>query len=102
MMKYKVIFSSKAEKQLLKFDQYTQRRIYKWIKENLEDCENPRMYGKALVNDELGQWRYRVGDYRILAKIDDSAITILVMRIAHRREVYRVCEEENMYGRKEG
>ena len=98
-MKYQVIITPKAEKQLSKFDKFVQRRIYNWIKANLEGCDNPRLYGKALVNDELGQWRYRVGDYRILAQIDDDKVIILVLRIAHRREVYRVCEEEGQYGK---
>lgn len=54
-MSYQVVFTSKAEKQLSKFEKFTQRRIYKWVKENLENCDNPRLFGKALVNDKLGQ-----------------------------------------------
>lgn len=88
-MIYKVDFSERALKDLKKLDRYTAGLILGWVRKNLENCENPRLHGKALTANRSGEWRYRVGDYRLLAKIDDSKITILVVNIGHRRDVYR-------------
>lgn len=54
----------------------------------MQNCENPRVHGKGLVENRSGQWRYRVGDYRIIAEIEDEEITILILNIGHRREIY--------------
>lgn len=88
MKKYKVEYSAKAIKNLKKLDKYTRNLIYAWIDKNLENCENPRIHGKGLVGDKSGQWRYRIGDYRIICEIKDEEIIILVLEIGHRREIY--------------
>ncbi len=85
---YKVRFSERAKKDLKKMDKHTAALILGWIRKNLEDCENPRAHGKALVGNMSGTWRYRVGDYRLLALIEDETITILILNIGHRREIY--------------
>ena len=64
------------------------RSIYAWIGKNLEECSNPRLHGKGLTTNRSGQWRYRVNDYRLIAEIQDDVVVILIVRIAHRREVY--------------
>ncbi|EJO22183.1 plasmid stabilization system protein, RelE/ParE family [Selenomonas sp. FOBRC6] len=64
------------------------RSIYAWIGKNLEECSNPRLHGKGLTANRSGQWRYRVNDYRLIAEIQDDVVVILIVRIAHRREVY--------------
>ena len=87
-MKYKVEFTEKSLKQLKKMDKHTASLILGWIKKNLEGCENPRQHGKALTADKIGQWRYRVGDYRLLAEIEDDRIVILILSVGHRRDVY--------------
>ncbi|MBQ8636588.1 MAG: type II toxin-antitoxin system RelE/ParE family toxin [Clostridia bacterium] len=87
-MTYKVRFTEKAKKDLKKLDKHTAALILGWIRKNLENCENPRLHGKALSANRSGQWRYRVGDYRLLAKIEDENITILLLNIGHRREIY--------------
>ncbi|MDO5562745.1 MAG: type II toxin-antitoxin system RelE/ParE family toxin [Synergistaceae bacterium] len=87
-MKYKVNYTSQAVKQLLKLDRYTRKLIYAWIDKNLQDCENPRLHGKPLTANHSGQWRYRVGDYRLIAEIEDDKIIILVMSVGHRKEIY--------------
>ena len=87
-MKYKVIFSDRAMKQLEKLDNYTKVLIMRWIEKNLVDCENPRVYGKSLTGDRKGQWRYRIGNYRLICEINDKKITILVLEVGHRRNVY--------------
>jgi mRNA interferase RelE/StbE len=87
-VKYKVELTQKALKSLKKLDKSTARLLLAWIEKNLEDCENPRAHGKSLTANKSGQWRYRVGDYRILAEIQDAQIVILVLEIGHRRNVY--------------
>ena len=87
-MKYKVVFTDSAKKQLKKLDKHTSSLIIGWLEKNLEGCENPRIHGKGLVENRSGQWRYRVGDYRIIAEIQEKEITILIINIGHRRDIY--------------
>ena len=87
-MIYRVEFTQKALKELKKIDRHTAALILGWIRKNLEGCENPRLHGKGLTANRRGEWRYRVGDYRVLAKIDDNKITILIVSVGHRRNVY--------------
>lgn len=69
-------------------DKYTRKLIYAWIDKNLQNCTNPRQHGKALTANRVGQWRYRIGDYRLICEIKDNQIIILVLEIGHRREIY--------------
>ena len=71
-----------------KLDSLTSKLIRTWIEKNLIDTENPRIKGKALTGDLKGLWRYRVGDYRILADIQDDKIVILILDIGHRSKIY--------------
>lgn len=87
-MKYKVAFTARALKDLKKLDRPAAALILGWIRKNLENCENPRLHGKGLTANRSGECRYRVGDYRILAEIDDAQITILILRAGHRRYIY--------------
>ncbi len=87
-MKYQVILTEQAQKQLKKMDRYTAALIIGWLRKNVEGCENPRAFGKALTANRSGQWRYRIGDYRVLAEIQDEKIIVLVLGIGHRKEVY--------------
>jgi mRNA interferase RelE/StbE len=64
------------------------RLILAWIEKNLEGCDNPRLYGKPLTDGRATQWRYRIGDFRALAEIDDGTVTILVIKIGNRRDIY--------------
>ena len=82
-------FSDEALKQMKKIDRYTVRLIDSWIAKHLEDCENPRSLGKGLVGNKSGQWRYRIGDYRLLCEIQDDVLLILVIKVGHRKSVYR-------------
>ncbi len=63
--------------------------ILAWIRKNLEGCDDPRRFGKPLVANHAGKWRYRVGDYRIMAEISDETITIFVVNIGHRKDIYK-------------
>ena len=87
-MRYKVEFTQRALKDLKKLDLQTAALILGWVRKNLENCENPRIHGKGLSANRSGQWRYRVGDYRLLAEIQDDKIIILILNVGHRRDVY--------------
>lgn len=87
-MKYKVEYLPQVFKTLEKMDKFTKRIIIEWIEKHLVDCENPRIYGKPLSANRVGQWRYRIGEYRIIVKIEDDKLIILVIAIGHKREVY--------------
>lgn len=89
-MKYRVVLTEKAKKELKKLDKYTASLIVGWIEKNLEGCENPRLHGKGLTSNRSGEWRYRVGDYRLICEIKDDEIIILVLQIGHRREIYNI------------
>lgn len=86
--RYDVLFTERAKKQFEKLDKYNAGMILNWIRKNLVGCEDPRAKGKALVGNLEG-WRYRVGDYRILAEIRDGEVLILVVEVGYRREIYR-------------
>lgn len=89
MKGYTVLYAPSAVCALRKMDRQVCAIVYAWIDKNLSGCENPRARGKALAGNLSGLWRYRVGDWRILAEIRDEALTILVLEIGHRSVVYR-------------
>ena len=87
-MKYSIETTARFDKEFKKLDRYTQRMIKGWIDKNLVDTDDPRWHGKGLTANRSGQWRYRIGDYRLLCQIDDGKLVILALSIGHRREVY--------------
>ena len=89
-MAWSIKFDRQAERELDRLDPQIARRINSFLFERIASLENPRSIGEALKGNELGDlWKYRVGDYRIIANIEDKLILILVLRIGNRREVYR-------------
>ena len=87
-MSYSVETTPRFDKEFKKLDRYTLKMIKAWIVKNLVGCDNPRIHGKALTANRTGQWRYRIGDYRLICLIKDNELIILAMTIGHRREVY--------------
>ena len=87
-MKYNVEYSKTAMNTIKKMDSSTSNLIRTWIEKNLMNTENSRIKGKALTGDLKGLWRYRVGDDRILAEIQDTKIVILILDIGHRSKIY--------------
>lgn len=87
-MKYHVEFTDDARKELKKLDRNTAAMLLGWVRKNLEGCENPRQHGKGLTANRSGQWRYRVGDYRLIAQIEDDRVVILILTIGHRKDIY--------------
>ena len=88
-MTYSVETTARFDREFKKLDRYTQKMIKAWIDKNLVDCENPRQHGKGLSSNRSGQWRYRIGDYRLICVIDDNKLIILALTVGHRREVYQ-------------
>lgn len=87
-MTYHVEFTKDALKSLKKLDKHTSLFITAWVRKNLEGCLDPRAHGKGLTANRSGQWRYRIGDYRLIADIQDDKVLILIVEIGHRRDVY--------------
>lgn len=87
-MTYKIVFTERAKKQLKKIDKYTASLIIGWLEKNVEGSTNPRIHGKGLTQNKSGQWRYRIGDYRVICEIQDEKVIVLVLEIGHRKEIY--------------
>ncbi len=89
-MAWLIEFDDKAKKELASLDKVVAKRITAFLRERVAILDNPRSIGEALKGSKLGDfWKYRVGDYRVIASIEDGALRILVVRIGNRREVYR-------------
>ena len=79
-----------ARREIRELDPPVRRRIYKFLDERMAKLEDPRSIGQALRGPKFGEfWKYRVGDYRIVCRIEDQQLLVLVVRVRHRREVYR-------------
>ena len=87
-MGYTVQLSNAAIKDLKKIDKHQSKIIIAWIEKNLQGCENPCIYSKSLRYDRKDEWFYRIGSYRIIADIQDGIVTIEIINVGHRREVY--------------
>ena len=87
-MSYSVETTPRFDKEFKKLDRYTQKMIKSWIVKNLVGCDDPRAHGKGLTANRTGQWRYRIGDYRLICLIKDNELIILAMTVGHRREIY--------------
>ena len=83
---YKV--TNKAFKQLRKLGHEPSRRIVNFLKSRIQGCDDPRQFGKPLKGNLDEFWRYRVDDYRILCRIEDKKLVVLVVEVGHRRDVY--------------
>lgn len=88
-MAWTIEFVPAAAKELKALDRQVARRIVKTLEERIAATDDPRTLGVALVGEHAGYWRWRIGDYRVIARVEDERVTILVVRVAHRREVYR-------------
>jgi mRNA interferase RelE/StbE len=86
---WRVEFTRTAEKQIVRLERSFQARILNYLRQRVQARENPRQLGKALHGEKQGLWRYRVGDYRLICDIQDEKSTVLVLAVAHRKEVYR-------------
>ena len=89
-MTWKIEFAPGAQKELDKLDRQTTQRILKFLQKRVSPLKDPRSIGNTLKGPKFGEyWRYRVGDYRIIVRIEDDVLLILVLRIGHRKHVYK-------------
>lgn len=89
-MVWKIEFDPAAERELSRLDPQIARRILVFLRDRIASLDDPRSIGEALKGSQLGEfWKYRVGDWRIIANIEDDVLRILIIRIGNRREVYR-------------
>ncbi|WP_455047264.1 type II toxin-antitoxin system RelE family toxin [Mogibacterium diversum] len=88
-MIYQLVTTDKFDKAFNKLDRQTQKIIKAWLDKNLMNCTDPRIHGKGLTSNRSGQWRYRVGDYRILAEIQDERLVLVLIDIGHRSTIYK-------------
>ena len=86
---YKVVFDDKIKKDLKKLDTQTLKALFNWIEKNLQNTTEPRLKGKALTGNKKGYWRYRIGDYRLITRIEDKKLIIIAINFKHRREAYK-------------
>ena len=90
-MAYNVELSESAERELGKLDAPQAKRILKFLHQRVAKLDDPRSIGEALHGSRLGEfWKYRVGDYRLICKIEDDRLIVLVLRVGHRKEIYRL------------
>ena len=89
-MAWRIELSALGQKNIRQLDTQNRQRVLKFLSERVAMLDDPRSLGEALKGSQLGNfWKYRVGDYRIIADIQDGAVCILVVRVGNRREVYR-------------
>jgi len=89
-MAWSVELSESADRELSKLDPQSRKRILKFLSERVAKLDDPRTIGQALRGSKLGEfWKYRVGDYRLICKIEDDRLVVLVLRVGHRKEIYR-------------
>lgn len=88
-MTWKIEYAESVQKDIRKMDAQQRKRIRDFVEDKVANLEDPRMLGKALTGSFSGLWRYRLGSHRIIAHIEDRDVRILIVKIAHRKEVYR-------------
>jgi mRNA interferase RelE/StbE len=82
-------FVPEVTRELKKLGRSEAARIIRTLEERIAVLDDPRSLGAPLVGEYAGYWRWRIGDYRVVARIEDARVVILVVRVGHRREVYR-------------
>ncbi len=87
-MTYEIETTEQFDREFKKLDRYIQRIIKAWIEKNLINCSNPTQFGKGLTANRSGQWRYRIGDYRLICEIKDNELIIMALSVGHRRNIY--------------
>ena len=88
-MAWTVEVAPRAARTLASLDRPTQKRLQRFMLERLATADDPRRLGHSLSGPLAGLWRYRIGDYRLVCRIEDGRCLVLVLAVGHRREVYR-------------
>lgn len=88
-MTWSVEWDERARRELRRLARSVQRAILRYFSERIQTDADPRRFGQSLRHTRAGLWRYRIGAYRIICRIEDRRLVVLVLGVAHRREVYR-------------
>ncbi|MGX7777232.1 type II toxin-antitoxin system RelE family toxin [Streptococcus pluranimalium] len=86
---YQIEYSKKAQKQIKKLDRSIQKLLFSWIDKHLDQTYDPRQHGKGLTGNHSGEWRYRIGNYRLICDIQDDKMIILALEVGHRNNIYK-------------
>lgn len=87
-MSYKLHFSKDVQRSLRKMDKHQSALIVRWLYLHVDGIEDPRSIGKGLTANRSGQWRYRVGNYRVICDIKDDELIVETINVGHRRNIY--------------
>jgi mRNA interferase RelE/StbE len=87
-MSYKLEFTRDVQRALRKMDKHQATLIVRWLYQHVDGTDNPRTFGKGLTANRSGQWRYRVGNYRVIVEIEDNRMVVTAINIGHRRDIY--------------
>lgn len=87
-MRYRLEFTKDVQKQLRKMDKHQSVLLTRWLYQHIDGTDNPRKHGKALKGNRKDQWRYRVGNYRIIVEIQDNRMIVLALQVGHRKNIY--------------
>lgn len=87
-MTYRLEFTPEIQKQLRKMDKHQATLIVRWLYQHIDGIDDPRKFGKGLIANRSGQWRYRIGKYRVLVEIEDDQMVVIAIQVGHRRNIY--------------
>jgi len=88
VLTWKIEWDDRARKELRKLDTPIQKEILSYLRVRISESNNPCVFGQALSGNKAGLWRYRVGNYRIICKIEDDILVVFVIGVGHRKEIY--------------
>jgi len=83
---WQIEWDDKARKELRSLDTFVQKKILRYLRERT--TENPKLFGRELIGNKAGLWRYRIEDYRIICRLEDHRLVVLVLAVGHRKEIY--------------
>jgi len=86
---YKLKYSQRFVKQIKKMDKFVQKNIMNWLDLNIQNTNNPKNHGKALVGNHKGKWHYRIGNYRVICVIEQEQLIVLALEVGHRNKIYK-------------
>ncbi|MCI2960648.1 type II toxin-antitoxin system RelE/ParE family toxin [Pediococcus pentosaceus] len=87
-MSYHLEFTRDVQRSLRKMDKHQAKLIVRWLYQHVDGVEDPRSFGKGLTANRTGQWRYRIGNYRVIVEIEDNRMVVTAINIGHRRDIY--------------
>jgi Cytotoxic translational repressor of toxin-antitoxin stability system len=87
-MSYHLEFTRDVQRSLRKMDKHQAKLIVRWLYQHVDGVEDPRSFGKGLTANRTGQWRHRIGNYRVIVEIEDSRMVVTAINIGHRRDIY--------------